>query len=200
MRTNANITRTGIAIHWLMALAILGMLGLGLYMVQGEHFHLYHLHKSIGVLLLLAILGRLWYRLRQGWPTPAGNYPRHERLLAKASHWCLLAGILLLPLTGMLYSGAKGYGISLFSLPLFPKNLGPEGIEPFHSGLAAISNQAHRFVGYALLGIIALHALGALKHHFIDRDDTLRRMLGRAKVVRREDPRSFNAEKLEPGQ
>lgn len=194
MRTNANITRTGIAIHWLMALAILGMLGLGLYMVQGEHLHLYHLHKSIGVLLLFAILGRLWYRLRRGWPAPAGKYPRHERLLAKASHWCLLVGVLLMPLSGMLYSSAKGYGVALFSLQLFPKNIGPEGIEPFHAGLAATARQAHGLLGYMLLAIIVLHLLGALKHHFIDRDNTLRRMLGRTKVNRHEEPRSFAAE------
>lgn len=200
MHHNAEITRVGIALHWVVALTILGLIALGIYMVQGEHLHLYSLHKSIGVLAFLAILGRLWYRLRRGWPAPAGKYPRHERLLAKASHWCLLVGVLLMPLTGMLYSSAKGYGVAVFGLQLFPKNIGPEGIEPFHAGLAVLSNQAHRFVGYALLGIIALHALGALKHHFIDRDDTLRRMLGRAKVVRREEPRSFNAEKLEPGQ
>lgn len=182
MHHNAEMTRVGIALHWVVALTILGLISLGIYMVQGEHLHLYGLHKSIGVLAFLAILGRLWYRLRRGWPTPAGNYPRHERLLAKASHWCLLVGVLLLPLTGMVYSSAKGYGVAVFGLQLFPKNLGPEGIEPFHAGLAATAVQAHSLLGYILLAIIVLHLLGALKHHFVDRDDTLRRMLRRPSV------------------
>jgi len=176
MHTKASFTRLDIAVHWLMAVTFIGLITLGVYMTKGEHWYLYHWHKSVGLMAMVAILARLWYRLRRGWLVPVRRYPAHERWLAKISHWCLLAGILLLPMTGMLYSGASGNGFGIFTIPLFPKNLGADGVEALHAGFSAFAQKAHSTLGYVLLTVITLHVLGALKHHFLDQDDTLRRM------------------------
>lgn len=179
MDTEKKLSGLTITLHWLVGLGILGLCALGIYMVRTESWGLYHIHKSVGLLVLGLIVIRLAWRIRNGLPKPVGHYSRLEHRAAKSVHWLLLLGTLALPLTGMVYSGASGHGFGIFSLNLFPANYVAGQAVPFHAALSDLGQTLHGYFGYALLGLVALHVAGALKHHLLDRDMTLARMLGR---------------------
>lgn len=161
-----------ISLHWLIGLSIIGLLGVGIYMERTEAFALYPIHKSVGVIIFVFILIRAVWRLINGWPVPAGNHQGWEIALSKASHWVLLIGSILMPVTGMTMSGAGGHGIAVFGLTLLAKS------EDKNEMLAGLAHQAHWIIGYILVATVLLHIAGALKHHVLDGDGTLRRMLG----------------------
>lgn len=178
MASKYELSKSSRYLHWMMATLILALMAIGFYMVNTEAWSLYDWHKSFGLIALLLIVLRIIYRLRRGWPEPVRPYPRHERLASHNVHWLLLVGILALPLTGMRYSGASGHGFGVFGWTLMAENHGDAGVVPHHEALARLGKQVHSILGYGLAFVIGLHLLGALKHHFWDRDDTLRRMLG----------------------
>ncbi|MDR6993552.1 cytochrome b561 [Aeromonas salmonicida] len=101
-------------LHWSVALLMIGLTLLGYLMVKFEIWDLYALHKSLGVIALVLILPRAIIRLGKGWPTPVRQYPAYEALAAKAIHWELLVSTLLIPVSGLCYSGAAGRGVALF--------------------------------------------------------------------------------------
>lgn len=164
-------------LHWSTALGILCVLPLGFYMVANEAWHWYIWHKSLGVLLLPLLVIRAIYRLRTGWPPAASHYTRIEHTLAKITHWLLLLGIFALPLSGMAYSGTSGHGVSLWGLALFPANYVDGEAQTLNANWELWAQQTHSLLGWMLAGVIALHVIGALKHHFLDKDSTLKRML-----------------------
>jgi cytochrome b561 len=85
-----------------------------------------------------------------------------------------------MPLAGMIYSGASGNGFGIFGLELVPHNYAEDGqVIAYSEAWRDAGQTAHRYLGYALMTLIVLHIAGALKHHFIDRDQTLKRMLGK---------------------
>lgn len=182
MDSKDELSPATIALHWLIAAAILSLIALGIYMVQTESWHLYDLHKSIGLIAFAAIVARVAWRLKNRLPQPVRTPSRFEHLAASAAHWTLLACTVALPLTGMLYSGASGHGFGIFGWRLFPENtqIGKDGDAlPFHAGLSDLGQRLHGILGYFLLALIVLHVAAALKHHVIDRDATLTRMLGK---------------------
>jgi cytochrome b561 len=172
-----SITTTTKLIHWSTALGILCVLPMGFYMVSNEAWHLYHWHKSLGVLLLPLLVMRAIYRLRTGWPQTANQYTQIEHRLARLTHWLLLLGIIALPVSGMAYSAISGHGVPLCSLQLISTNIVDGEVQTLNATWELWLQQIHSLLGWMLAGIIALHVLGALKHHLIDRDATLRRML-----------------------
>lgn len=181
MDTEKRLSKLTIGLHWLVALSILFLIGFGIYMVQTESWPLFHIHKSIGLLLFAVIIVRVLWRLKNGLPRPVGRYSRLEHGLAKTVHYLLLACTIAMPITGMIYSGSSGNGFGIFSLEIFPSNYPPGGgmAIPFNAQWSGIGQAVHSFIGYFLLGLIVLHIAGALKHHLVDRDSTLTRMLGR---------------------
>lgn len=180
MDTQQKLSPLTIALHWVIALTIIAMLGVGFYMSINEYYPLYDWHKSFGVLIFVVILVRVWWRIKNGWPVPVRTYPALEHRLAQATHWVLIVGTVLMPISGMLYSGLGGYGIKVFGWAMVPGNKNAEGqTEPFHTGLSQFGAFTHEWLGYLLAGAIILHLTGALKHHLIDKDRTLLRMLGR---------------------
>lgn len=191
MASKIELTKTSRYLHWLTATFILVLMIIGFYMVNTETWGLYDWHKSLGLIALVLIALRMVYCLKRGWPEPVRQYPRHEQAASHIVHWLLLVGILALPLTGMLYSGASGHGFGVFGWTLMPENYGDAGVVPHNEALGLWGQWAHSVLGYGLAFVIALHLLGALKHHFLDRDDTLRRMLGRPASTFREDPQSI---------
>src|SRR5690606_39694807 len=79
-------------------------------------------------LVIPLLLARAAWRLKQGWPPPLGRRSAIEQGLARFTHWALLLGVLALPLTGMLYSGASGNGFAIFGVELMPSR--PHPTEP----------------------------------------------------------------------
>lgn len=86
-----------------------------------------------------------------------------------------------MPVTGMIYSGSSGNGFGIFGIEIVPANVPPAGgmAIPLSAGWSDLGQAMHGYLGYFLLGLIALHVAAALKHHLLDKDATLTRMLGR---------------------
>lgn len=179
--TNSLPTATRL-LHWVVALLMIGLLCVGFVMATFELYALYPLHKAFGVLALLIIVPRAVLRLVQGWPVPVRHYPAWEHGLAVLMHWVLLLGTLLMPLSGLAMSAAGGHGVDVFGFQLFAANPDPAQpgeVLPLDATLAGIGHTVHWLAGYAVAAAVLLHVAGALKHHVLDKDRTLLRMLGR---------------------
>ncbi len=170
------LSGTTIALHWLLGFAMIGLLVFGLVLEEMERGEfktaLMWWHKGLGVALLAFALARLGWRMANGMPTPVGHVPAWQERAAAATHWFLLAGTLFMPVSGIMLSLGNGRAIDvlgLFTIPAGAKN------ELLHE----IGEAIHGAGGKLLLIAIALHVAGALKHHVVDRDRTLARMLGR---------------------
>lgn len=166
-----------ILFHWLMALAIYGMFALGLWMVGlGYYDGWYHnapeIHKGIGILLFAALLLRLCWRVISPPPAPLKQYSPQVRRAASVAHWLLYGLLLVLLLSGYLISTADGKPISVFGWFNVPALFSGSGIQ------ADLAGDVHLWLAWSLVLFSSLHGLAALKHHFIDRDVTLKRMLG----------------------
>jgi len=163
------------ALHWWMAALMIGLIGLGLYMTaqpDGDpKWGLYDLHKSLGVLVFGLFLLRVFWRLTSPPPALPASMNGLEAFAAHAGHLLLYAAMLMLPVTGYLDSAFGGYHISVFGLFDIPMLL--EKNKP----LFELTVQAHRWIAYGLGLLVLAHAGAALKHHFIQRDDVLLRML-----------------------
>jgi cytochrome b561 len=170
-----------VALHWMVALAMIGMLGVGLYMVNREAWFLYPWHKSIGVVIFVIVLARVAWRVVQGWPPALGQSSRFEQFAAKAVHWTLIVCTVAMPVTGMIFSGASGHGFGTLGMTIVPPQHDPlrsAEVIPYNAAWSDFGQSAHTALGYLLLAAIVLHVAGALKHHVVAKDGTLRRMLG----------------------
>lgn len=166
-----------IILHWTTALLIFGLLALGLYMtglrLSPEKLQLYSWHKWAGVtVFLLAVLRLAWRAAHRPPPLPDAM-PRPLRLAAHAAHAVLYLLIFAIPLSGWLMSSAKGFQTVWFGVLPLPDMIGKD------RELGDLLQSVHWTLNMILLAMLALHAGAALKHHFIDRDGTLRRMLPR---------------------
>lgn len=158
--------------HWLVAALILTMLALGfsLEFVPDEWRRMVmRTHKATGtVVLALAVLRLGWQAFTQN-PPPV-EAPWIKVKLAQATHIMLYGLMLAMPLTGLMMMSAVGNTVDVFGIveipPLLPEN-------DLMDTLAAI----HGWLAYALLGLIGLHTAGALYHHLILKDETLKRMI-----------------------
>ena len=166
-----------ILLHWLTAIAILGLFLLGFYMVTLDYYHplyirLPYLHKSIGVLVVLLPLCRfVWKRFNPS-PLPIGSHTPIEITISRYTHTGLFALTGIVIFSGYLISTANNSGINVFNWFILPASV---TTLPQQEDLAGL---VHKYVAYAMLGTILLHAGAALKHHFVDKDVTLLRMLG----------------------
>jgi cytochrome b561 len=168
-------TRTAITLHWLVALAIFGSFALGLYMhdlpLSPTKLQLYSWHKWAGVTIFALVLVRLGWRLGHPAPPLPAGMPLLQRRLATAMHWLLYALMLVIPISGWLMSSAKGVQTVWFGVLPLPDLLAKD--KPLGEALAMV----HKTLDFTLLGMVVLHSLAALKHHFVDHDDVLTRML-----------------------
>jgi cytochrome b561 len=163
-----------IALHWLIALGIVGLLALGLYMVglpKGLPVKatLINLHKSIGLTVFLLVLLRIVARMVLHRP-PLPPMPPWQRAAARTTQGLLYVGMVAMPLAGYLGSSFNSYGTRFWGMPL-PK----WGWDDAH--LRGLFFGLHMAIGYALIALIVLHVAGAFKHQWIDRDNLLARML-----------------------
>jgi cytochrome b561 len=171
-------SRSTIALHWLSALLILVLLGLGWFMVHGDlkastKFDLYQLHKSLGFLSLVLLLLRFGARLARPSPAAPPAMPRWERRAARATHVAFYVLLLVAALSGWLLVSAAIIAIPtrFFDLFVIPNLVGPDAT------LSAGMTFLHYLVSRLLIGLLILHIGAALKHHFIDRDDVFLRMV-----------------------
>ncbi|MCF6317663.1 MAG: cytochrome b [Proteobacteria bacterium] len=180
MSENLTLTKTTIALHWLVGLTVITMITVGIYMSEYEVWDLYPIHKSIGIIIFVFILYRFIRRMKRGWPQPVSQYQKHEIILSKIIHWVLIIGTLMFPISGMMMSGAGGHGLSVFGLELLASSYTASGEAiALNSTLADLGHEVHELLVYVMIGAIVLHIAGALKHHLIDKDNTLKRMLGK---------------------
>lgn len=170
-----------ISLHWIFAIAVYAMFGLGLWMVTLSYYDgWYHqapeLHKSIGVLLMMGLVIRVIWRHISPPPAAPKTHSKFTRISAVAAHITLYALIFALLISGYLISTAEGKPISVFGIFDVPATLADAGSQ------ADIAGVIHLWLAWSVVILSVLHGLAALKHHFIDKDDTLKRMLGRSSV------------------
>lgn len=165
-----------IVLHWVTALLIIFLFGLGLYMVDLDYYDpWYHrgpaLHISFGLLLLLLMLMRIIWRLINPQPAPLPTYSRTTHLLASGMKYLLYLCIFVAIISGYLVTSADGKPPTMFGLIDFPiiMRLGPDGVD--QAGLI------HELLAWAIVSLSLLHAAAALRHHFMIGDRTLMRIL-----------------------
>jgi cytochrome b561 len=176
-------TGPAIALHWLLALAILGIFGLGVYMADLPfspwRLKLYNWHKWAGIsILLLSVLRLVWRITHRPPELPAAissAMPAWQTRAYHATHHLMYGLFFVVPLVGWAYSSAAGFPIVLFGQIPLPDFVGPD------KALAELIKPLHELAAWSLIGLAALHVAAALKHHWLDRDGLLLRMLpGRA--------------------
>jgi cytochrome b561 len=167
-----------VLLHWSMAILIIALAGLGLYMVRlpdvgfdTKKITLILYHKEFGLLVLALVVVRLAWRLTNKLPQLVAHLPDWQKIAARFVHLSFYALMFALPITGLLMSSAAGFPVSFFGL--FPL---PDFV-PHDDYLFQQLIQIHKWLGYALILFMLVHVGAALRHHFMFRDDTLRRML-----------------------
>jgi len=168
-------TTTAISLHWLIAIGIAGTFSLGVYMhelpLSPTKLQLYSWHKWAGVTLFALIVLRLLWRATHAAPPLPADTPPMQRLAAAATHWVLYALMIAVPVSGWLMSSAKGFQTVWFGIVPLPD------LVTKNAELGDFLKEVHETLNLTMLGLVLLHAAAALKHHFIDRDDVLTRML-----------------------
>ncbi|PSW74141.1 cytochrome b [Photobacterium sp. GB-50] len=176
---NKNWNPMIILLHWLVALTVVGLFAIGWWMVDLNYYHAWYntapdTHKSTGLILFFVLIVRLLLRALTDAPATLSSHAQWEQWLAQKTHWLLYLLLFVVMFSGYLISTADGRAISIF------------GVFDIPATLTSIQNQEdiagtiHWYGACVLIGFALLHAIGALKHHFIDKDNTLKRMLGKA--------------------
>lgn len=165
-------------LHWLIALIILTVLGLGIYMTKflpmenPNHLQIYELHKSLGVSVLILVFIRIVNRFVKKAPSLPSTMPRWEVALAHLGHFGLYVLMVAVPLSGYLMSNSYGFPVHLFGIEM-----------PFlittNPALGNLFAEAHELLAYTLIALVVLHILAVIKHRFFDipEHDVLKRML-----------------------
>lgn len=167
-----------IALHWGVAVAVVGLFTVGLWMHGLDYDNPWYnkapyWHKSFGVLLIAIMMFRIVWRLANPVPAPLLGHKPWEKLGAKLVHFSLYALVLAMLPTGYLITTAKGHGLNVFNLFDIPAMI--TDVE----NMEDIAGETHEIIAFTIMGLAGIHALGAIKHHFINKDITLLRIFGR---------------------
>lgn len=167
-------TLTARTLHWLMALMLLGMLGLGFYMqglpLSPQKLQIYSWHKWAGVTVFVLALLRLAWRLTHRPPPLPAHMGAFSAALAHLGHGLLYVLMLAIPVSGWLMSSAMGFQTVWFGILPLPDLVGRD------RELAKVLAQVHGWLNWTLIAMVVGHVLAALKHHYWDRDGILSRM------------------------
>ncbi len=165
-----------IGLHWIMAAMVIGMFLLGLYMTSLEYVDPWytrapHLHESFGLVVFALLVIRTIWTLANKKPAlvPMPAWERLAAVTVQRLFYLLLFGVTI---SGYLIPTADGRGIDLFNWGEVPAVISYIGRQE------EIAGTIHRVAAWSTIALVLLHSLAALKHHFIDRDETLLRMLG----------------------
>ncbi len=160
--------------HWVMAILLIGLVVLGLYMtslsISAQKLTLYGYHKEFGMLVLFLVMLRIVWRIGNTLPALT-SLNIFERFAARAVHWGFYLLMIALPITGWLITSSAGLPVSFFNLFIIPTLGSPS------PDLLKLFENIHEWLAYCLIALFCLHVLAALKHHFINKDDILRRMI-----------------------
>lgn len=166
-------SRTAMALHWLLALLIVGAFSVGVYMADlpfsPQRLKLFNWHKWTGICILALSALRLLWRLRHP-PPPDLPGPAWQLSAAHAVHATLYLLFFAVPLVGWAYSSAAGLPVALFGLIPLPDFV------PADKALAQAIKPWHGYLAFTLAALVLLHVAAALKHHWVDRDGLLSRM------------------------
>lgn len=164
-----------IGLHWITLLLIIGMATVGLLMVDMANgpakIQVYALHKSFG-LTVLGLTGlRLLWRLAVGTPQPLRGTPLWQDAVARLVHGAMYVLLLAVPISGWWFNSAAGFPLRWFGLVHLPK------LTTFDPAIKALARATHENLFWLLVGLICVHAVVALWHHYRLKDRTLVRML-----------------------
>lgn len=172
---NERYTATAIALHWVVAALIAGAFAIGLIAVElavsPQKLKLYSWHKWIGVSIALLALVRITWRLWHPAPALPSGMRRWEQHVATGTHVLLYMLLLAVPVTGWLMSSASGFPVVYFGVLPLPDLVAKD------KALADTLKLVHYALNKTLLVLVVLHVAAALKHHVLDHDDVLTRML-----------------------
>lgn len=168
-----------VILHWVVAAGIIGLFALGYWMVGLTYYDPWYktgpdVHRSVGILLFVTMLVRVAWRLLTPSPAAVSGHRRWEVLAAHLAHGLLYLLVFVAMISGYLISTADGTAIHVFGWFKVPSLTGRI------QGMEDIAGVVHYWSTWTLIVLAALHALAGLKHHFVDRDPTLTRMLGRS--------------------
>lgn len=168
-------TAPAIFFHWLIFFMMSGSFIVGFYMADlpnsPEKLQLFSWHKWAGVTIFMVVLLRLTWRLLNLPPALPSSMPAWQVKAAHATHFLLYLLMIIMPLSGWLMSSAKGHTTVWFGvLPL------PDLLEKNHD-LGVALEEVHSILAFVILGLVGVHVAAALKHHFMDRDEVLTRMV-----------------------
>jgi len=178
VNTKMNYGLVAVLLHWLSALSVIGLFALGWWMVRLGYYDAWYTqgpywHKGVGVLFGFLLLLRLVWKLLN--PKTEGlHQSAYVNRLINAVHWMLYALLFAIVITGYLITTADGRDLGVFNWFSLPAS-----ITSFDNQETLMGNW-HRWAAYVLAGLVVMHILAALKHHFIDQDATLKRMLGKS--------------------
>jgi cytochrome b561 len=169
-------SRTAIALHWVIALAVLGQIAFGWYLqtvprLTPDRTVVVNFHKSTGLVIGLLIVMRLAWRLTHKPPPLPASMPAWEVRAAQASHAFLYACMLIMPVAGYTASNFSKFGVKFFNAVTFP----PWGVDD--RAVYAFFNGVHVATSYVFVALIAIHVGAALKHLFFPRHGIFRRMM-----------------------
>ncbi len=164
-----------ILFHWITALLVIALFFVGQVMKDlprgPEKGELMNLHQSLGMILLALVFLRLFWRISQGFPEPVSALTTLMNKIARIWHWSLMLVVVAVPVFGYLASESGFRGVPFFDFFIFPDVLESnfelrQQFGDIHAGLVKV-----------LVPLVIIHILAAFKHHFWNKDITLKRML-----------------------
>lgn len=162
--------------HWTSALLFIGLFAMGIWMRSLGYYDEWYqpapeLHKEIGIIFFVWMLARVIWRKLHPAPAPLSSHKAWEKKLAHIVHAALYVSIFIIMMSGYLIATADNRGIDFFGLFEVPVLINAFESQEDWAGFI------HEYLAYAVMALVVLHAAGAIKHHVIDKDHTLKRML-----------------------
>lgn len=163
-----------ILIHWLFAFSIIGMFGLGYWMIDLDYYSEYYksapnFHKSVGMILFFLLFFRIFWKAIN--ISPKGIGKNYEIALAKIGHYTMYLLMVIIFASGYFISTSDGRGIEIFNIFTIPS------MGEFINNQESIMGKIHFYSTYTLIGFVFIHALAACRHHFYNKDETLKRII-----------------------
>lgn len=176
--TKSTFGTVHVLLHWLTAVTVFGLFSLGLWMSGLDYYHEWYrtapaVHKSIGFVLILLMLFRVGWRLKNGMPEIIPTHKTWEKMLSKLVHLFLYVAIVSMFFSGYFITTAKGQSLDVLGFLSIPATI------THVDSLEHYAEDIHEVSAYLIVVIAVLHGLAALKHHVIDKDRTLVRIFGK---------------------